>query len=488
MSAESQQNLSSPSNSIDDMFSAENITRMENIPALNLSFNAGMNRQPLTLRVTVAPQTEKDEIDDVISSSTPNGGFRIWAQCYIVTYPYWLDKLQVQEYFMKKFSCPIVRVAHEIGTKKIDYKHTHVFLDFGKQYHSGNSRVFDHEFMTGYWEPLIVPLQTCKVDVGGRWVHLGVSNRPHPNIGPITKRKHLNRIYQYMCKYDHSNDDMLNWCVPDEVVGDIWGAKTVADALKFAQRFSDVPGILAAFQHKPKPDLVEEKPEFLWQDELLRMLEGPGSKREIHWIYDHAGRMGKSDFCRLAESKFGKDVESMSQLGGARDCATNVANALERGWSGKILIVDFPRQAETKAIYEPLEMIKNGHITAVKYNGSSHRFNNRFIIVLANFYPDISTMTWDRWRIWDRSEDPNYFSIKIENNTSECNNTIPPVWDSGDKHKLAGLKAAQKQANLLNQLNDWPDEDLSGLVSQITHIRNLKKIGLSFPPMVPPDA
>jgi len=343
------------------------------------------------------------EAREVIGTSMPHGKFHIWARYYIVTYKYWLLKSEVIEYFAKMgFEA---RVAHEIGTKKIDYRHSHVYLDCQKQFNSQNPRVFDHSFQlaeaeypVGEWE--------LRFENGIKY-----SDQVHPNIGPICKKKHLNRIYAYMCKYDHDNDDMLAWIQKDTICEDIWDCPTIVEALKTAERINEIPGIVAAYNLRPTKERAERlEAQFHWQHILICQLRTlPGSKRTIHWIYDHRGGMGKSDFAKLARQEFNKDCFVMTQFGGAKDSATVIANAIDMGWSGKILIIDLPRGAEDKSIYEPMEMIKNGLLTTIKYNGKTVEFENRWIIVLANFYPKITTMTYDRWKIWDTSVNPDYW-------------------------------------------------------------------------------
>lgn len=455
-------NSSDSDSSIQEMFSPDNMASMDRL-ALPL--------YPGSMYKGIPVSSKDEDISDVIATTAPRGNFHIWAQTYIITFKYWLNKDDVINYYTNSLGAKICRVAHEIGTKKIDYYHSHVFLDFGKQFNSTNPRVFDACFRAMF--------------TAQEWF---TSDQPHPNIGPISKRKHLNRIYKYMCKYDHSNDDMLNWVTPDHVVEDIWGTQNVQDALRFATKFSDIPGILAAFQHKPVENKDLGKPPLLWQRTLLNMLESEeGSNRKIHWIYDQQGGMGKSEFARHAHSKFGKDILVMSQFGGARDSATVISNALDSGWTGKILIIDLPRAAETKSIYEPMEMIRNGLITSIKYNGKTHYFNNRWIIVLANFYPDVTTMTWDRWQIWDRSVDPEFFNTVAENNTATCNSYIPPCWERGDIKTFKSLKSCNAHANIVSQIADWPEADLISLEAQISHIRKIKQVDFTNPPMIPPD-
>lgn len=337
--------------------------------------------------------------DTGIGTSTPHGKFHIWSRYYIITYKHHLNKSEVIRVFMDEpFNAIKVRVAHELGkaNTKIPYEHSHVYVDFGKPFHSQNARVFDYAF---------------HLDKGDT-----LTDEVHPNIGPICKKKHLNRVYRYMCKEDHDNDDMLEWITKDTVAEDIWDCKTLQDALKHAERFSDVSGIIAAFNARPSVALEVTPVEFVWQMHLLNLMTYTNTKRKIHWIYDSIGGMGKSDFCAMVEDKFNKDVAVVTQFGGAKDAASMIGGCLEEGWTGKILILDIPRGMEDHSIYIPLEMIKNGRITDIKWKGKRYRFKNAMVLVMANFYPRCTSMTGDRWQIWSRHEHQDYFKLKLADN------------------------------------------------------------------------
>lgn len=295
-----------------------------------------------------------NEIADAISSATPNGKFHIWAKNYIVTYKGWLNKDAGIKFFTD-LGAKTVRVAHEIGTKTIGYEHSHVFAAFGKQFNSQSAKIFDIQ---------------------------GV----HPNIGPISYAKHLNRVYKYMCKYDHTNDDMLKWVDIDVAVQDVWDCHTMQDAVKHARKITDVPAIIAAWGCKPADELKPKQCKFLWQRHLAeRLYYSPSNGRDIIWFYDSMGKVGKSRFLDYMKSTHPNDVLNVTQFNGASNAATVIASGLANGWTGKICLVDLPRDAESKSIYEPLEMICNGEITIVKYVGRPLKWNAGHVVVFANF-------------------------------------------------------------------------------------------------------
>jgi len=310
--------------------------------------------------------------------------FFFQARYFLVTYATWIDKQAIIKWFSEIHKAKYVRVAHEIGTKKIDYQHTHVYVDFGKYIQRTNPRCFDYGSI-------------------------------HPNIGPIRFQKHLNRIFKYMCKYDHENDDMLALIKREWTVEDVWQCKTVQEALRNTPKATEVAAVIQAFSLKPR--LEEYQPKdwiFPWQQKWHdRIINEPGDYRSINWIHERIGGTGKSYFAREMFMRYPREVYTLKQMGGAEKCATIIANALNEGWSGRCLIVDLPRNAEDKSIYEPLESIRDGMVTATRYSGKTFVFDIKWVIVLANFPPQTFSMSMDRWKIHDHN------GMNLENKVPE---------------------------------------------------------------------
>jgi len=390
---------------------------------------------------------EDDNISEALAPTHPKGRFSIWARYYIITYKYHLVKEKVVKFFTelaaeRKMKDIIVRVSHESGSKKVPYLHSHVFVDFGRQFKSENQRIFDHTF----W----------KLENG---ITTFLSDQPHPNIGPIARRSHLMRIYKYMCKEDHSNDDMLEWIMKDHIVEDYWEHDNVQDALRMANRPSDIPGILAAYAHRPQVMAEPEPFEYVWQSHLFEICQMGYFKREIHWVFDSAGGMGKSDFVRRTAQRLGRRCLVFTQFGGARDAATVVANHLESGGTGEVVLIDLPRGAEDKSIYEPIEMIKNGLMTTIKYNGKTVSFTNKVLIVFANFLPKFGAVTASRWRIWNRSSHDEYFKHEIDEFPDGWDDEIHPPWEYAGAYEMHDERSSNVW-QMVGHLEDLSADDL----------------------------
>lgn len=289
-------------------------------------------------------------------------------------------------------------VAHENGAGDAEgpYQHTHVVIwcDLPNvTFNSSNARIFDY-----------------KED--GSDVSL------HPHIA-TDRLSSLLRLQRYIAKEDEQVKQLL---AAREAAGGVAGAQSLAERVwsyptltemlrNEVEKPSEVMGLQALYQagyHVRLQRRLESEamntPLKPWQDFFYQLLISDSREfRAIHWVYDPVGNTGKSALCRRLLIDFPQDVLSLSQMGGQRDAPTIVKNALENGWSSKILVVDLPRTAETHSIYSPLESIKNGSMTAVKYQGTSVVFPAPKIVVFANFLPNKQKMSLDRWKIYKLS-------------------------------------------------------------------------------------
>lgn len=303
-------------------------------------------------------------------------GFRLANMFVLLTYKTHLCKPEMSTYFRSDpFRCMCVNVSNENGSRLLPYKHTHIVLRWEEPYTTTNCRVFDYK-------------------VKGEVIH--------PNIRVLSYKKAYHDALKYITK-----EDGAAWIEEEEaqnIFDDCVGLSTV-ECLQKCKKFSEVPGAIAlsAFTSKSEIPLPEIELES-WQKAILSLMKRP-SDRKVYWLCDPVGGCGKSTFARWMYAKHQKknrkyDVLVLSQLGGAKDAATIIQGALQRGWTQKMLILDLSRAAEHKSIYEPIEQIKNGQMNTLKYHGEEVWFNCPHVVVLANFAPDKGQLSEDRWSIW----------------------------------------------------------------------------------------
>lgn len=319
----------------------------------------------LTTTQPVVTVMNDELLSDAKDAEIAGKSFRLANQRFFLTYKTHLVKEDVASFFGEKNVKECI-CAHERADESSPYEHTHVYVDFGRNYQSTNARVFDFA---------------------------GI----HPNIKVIRSAKHLENIWAYLCKEDKSNEHLLSRITKKTLFDTVAACKSVQDVMRMATRPNDAMGLCALYALRDR-EQVEIKPlSQEWQLELATELEGKPHNRKIIWYYDAVGGTGKTEFSVYMQAS--KLATVMSQLGGDRDSGQLIETARDNGWDGKVIIIDIPRQGEHRSIYSPLEAIKNGLVTNVKYRGGTTTYPCPHLVVMANFLPRIHEMSLDRWDV-----------------------------------------------------------------------------------------
>lgn len=144
---------------------------------------------------------------------------------------------------------------------------------------------------------------------------------------------------------------------------------------------------------EPKKEIV--KPVLReWQSEILeRVLEEP-DERTINWYWENVGGIGKTWFCKYLV----KYHDAVYVGGKSADIKHVVANLSK---PPKIVIWDLVRSLETFVSYEAVEAVKNGIFMSGKYESKTVCYDCPHVICFANFPPDLSKLSKDRWRVVD---------------------------------------------------------------------------------------
>lgn len=127
-----------------------------------------------------------------------------------------------------------------------------------------------------------------------------------------------------------------------------------------------------------------------WQQDLLEVVLADPHPRQVVWFHD-SGNTGKSFFTDYCVALHNAVVFTGGKL-------ADLAHAYE---FQRIIIFDISR---TKAdcmntIYEAIETFKNGRIFSPKYESQCKVFPIPHVICFANFEPDQTKLTADRWDI-----------------------------------------------------------------------------------------
>lgn len=141
-------------------------------------------------------------------------------------------------------------------------------------------------------------------------------------------------------------------------------------------------------------DIVQEAELFDWQRELAAELGGLPHRRNVIWYIDMEGGCGKTEFCRFLV----KNVQNVLFLTSAagKDLVHQVVKSKN---DPKIIIMNVSRQAEGAFSYASVETIKDGLVFSGKYEGGTRLYPRPHVVIFANWMPDLTKLSLDRWDI-----------------------------------------------------------------------------------------
>jgi hypothetical protein len=136
-----------------------------------------------------------------------------------------------------------------------------------------------------------------------------------------------------------------------------------------------------------------------WQQTVCDLLSFDPHPRHIHWIYDAEGGMGKSSLAK--HLYFHQKVPTLTVTS-----AKDLLHCVSKFQNRKMYIVDIARtlpEGMMKDMYFALECLKNGFFVSGKYDSSMICMRTPHVIVFSNMLPKMSSLSADRWRIYDTS-------------------------------------------------------------------------------------
>jgi hypothetical protein len=148
----------------------------------------------------------------------------------------------------------------------------------------------------------------------------------------------------------------------------------------------------------PKPLKIIDKL-YDWQKLAEEYCLSDPDGRKVKWIWDEIGSKGKSAFCKYMVVKY----NAVCIQGGKLADIMNIIFNTDMDCVNAV-IIDIPRCNKNGVSYASIECILNGMITNTKYETGRKIFNPPNVLVLSNFYPDITQLSQDRWDITDLNE------------------------------------------------------------------------------------
>jgi len=148
-------------------------------------------------------------------------------------------------------------------------------------------------------------------------------------------------------------------------------------------------------------DPLESKILYPWQQEVMDIVNGPIHDRVIHWFWEREGCVGKT-----ALAKHIVLTRKALLVGGrATDIKYAIAQLVEKKQYPNTLLLNFTRTQENFVSYQALEEIKDGMFFSSKYEAGMVVYNTPHVICFANFPPDTTKLSSDRWHIVEIAED-----------------------------------------------------------------------------------
>jgi len=130
-------------------------------------------------------------------------------------------------------------------------------------------------------------------------------------------------------------------------------------------------------------------PYYPWQQELIDIVDSPPNRRDVHWIHENIGNRGKTSFAiHLILTR------NAIMLGGKK---ADIMHAMNNKY--KIVVINASRTTENFISYDSIETLKDGACFSGKYESQMKLWNPPHVLVFANFAPDLTKMSADRWKI-----------------------------------------------------------------------------------------
>jgi len=149
---------------------------------------------------------------------------------------------------------------------------------------------------------------------------------------------------------------------------------------------------------KPKEKYTVDLKPSMWQKKLTQILQGEPDERKVYWIWEPYGKAGKTKFQKwwCCNNK-----DTLILAGKASDMKNGVMTWIqERGEAPRVILCNIPKSQEEKYVsFTGLEEVKDMLFYSGKYEGGMVNERPPHLIIFANWKPDTSQMSGDRWRI-----------------------------------------------------------------------------------------
>lgn len=146
-----------------------------------------------------------------------------------------------------------------------------------------------------------------------------------------------------------------------------------------------------------RPYEVVIKKMYYWQNDIIKLLQGPVNERALYWYYEKVGCTGKTTLQKYIFTHF-KHVLIVS--GKAADMKHAVVKYIEdKEMYPHIILANIPRSSLDYISYAGIEDVKDMFFHSGKYEGGQVCGPSPHFFLFANERPDKHQVSLDRWHI-----------------------------------------------------------------------------------------
>lgn len=174
-----------------------------------------------------------------------------------------------------------------------------------------------------------------------------------------------------------------------------------AENLKYCSKEKDYKMFGGMIIKRPILDWFKYEKASWWQKDVLEIInKDPEDVRNIHWYHDSIGKAGKNTLCR--HILITRPYETMFVGGKAADVKHAISEFNKNQDNDlKIILFNYVRSVEDFVSYDAIESVKDAMFFSGKFESNTTLYNPPHVFIFANFKPDISKMSLDRWYIND---------------------------------------------------------------------------------------
>ncbi len=145
------------------------------------------------------------------------------------------------------------------------------------------------------------------------------------------------------------------------------------------------------------PNPLEGKEKYRWESELETELKGDPDDRKVIWYVDPEGGAGKTTMLKFLYWLFGS---GLLIAGGKRADISYMALQAFQSGTPRVCVANLTRAEKEYVSYSGLESLKDGVVVSTKYKSQAVVLSRVLhVVVFANYEPDVSKLSADRWDI-----------------------------------------------------------------------------------------